>query len=74
VLGAEAVWLLTTTAADYFAAFGFVPVERAAVPEPIRESAEFASLCPASAAVMRMQINGARSAREPASVNEGGVR
>jgi amino-acid N-acetyltransferase len=47
------LYLLTTTAADYFARRGFTAIDRAAAPEPVRASAQFASLCPASARVMR---------------------
>lgn len=45
------VFLLTTTAARWFPRYGFVPVAREAVPAAVRASVEFASACPASAAV-----------------------
>lgn len=51
--GLPAVFLLTTTAADYFPRFGFQPVVRAAVPVSVQASVEFQSVCPASAVVMR---------------------
>jgi amino-acid N-acetyltransferase len=51
--GIHALYLLTTTAEQYFPSFGFHPVERADVPEDVRETTEFASACPASAVVMR---------------------
>jgi amino-acid N-acetyltransferase len=51
--GFDEVYLLTTGAADYFAMLGFARVERAAVPAAIRTTAQFATLCPASADVMR---------------------
>lgn len=51
--GAEDVWLLTTTAERWFPRFGFVPVERAAIPPPLQASAEVSHACPASAAVLR---------------------
>ena len=47
------LWLLTTTARDYFARLGFEPVDRGHVPEEIRTTTQFSSLCPASAHVMR---------------------
>ncbi len=47
------LWLLTTSARDYFTRHGFEVIDRAHVPEPIRATAQFASLCPASAVVMR---------------------
>ncbi|HET9956266.1 MAG TPA: arsenic resistance N-acetyltransferase ArsN2 [Polyangiaceae bacterium] len=43
------VYLLTTTAAAYFAVFGFKIASRGAAPENIRASLEFQSICPASA-------------------------
>ncbi|AEN06630.1 arsenic resistance N-acetyltransferase ArsN2 [Halolamina sp.] len=50
--GIESLSLLTTTAADFFAALGCERVERSAIPEPVRGSAEFSDLCPDSAVVM----------------------
>ena len=47
------VYLLTTTTqADFFSRLGYAPCARAEVPEAIRASRQFASLCPADAAVM----------------------
>ncbi|HXE58845.1 MAG TPA: arsenic resistance N-acetyltransferase ArsN2 [Gemmatimonadales bacterium] len=57
--GLEALFLLTTTAGDYFPRFGFRPVERSEVPEEVRRSAEFVGICPASAIAMRLDL-GAR--------------
>jgi amino-acid N-acetyltransferase len=48
-----ALWLLTTSARDYFTRHGFVAVARDSAPAAIQETAQFASLCPASAVVMR---------------------
>jgi N-acetylglutamate synthase-like GNAT family acetyltransferase len=48
-----AVFLLTTTAEDYFRGFGFERIERRDVPASVRTSVEFVSACPASAVVMR---------------------
>jgi N-acetylglutamate synthase-like GNAT family acetyltransferase len=50
--GIDALYLLTTTADRYFPTFGFRPIERDAVPEDIRATAEFREACPASATVM----------------------
>lgn len=47
------VFLLTTSAPDYFPRFGFVPSNREAVPGRMRESAELTGACPSSAAVLR---------------------
>jgi N-acetylglutamate synthase-like GNAT family acetyltransferase len=46
------VYLLTTTAQDYFRSLGFEPVDRAAVPAALHASAEFQGACPATAQVM----------------------
>ena len=54
--GLEAVYLLTTTAARYFARLGFENVERDALPVEIRDSREFASLCPSTAVAMRRLV------------------
>lgn len=48
----ERVWLLTTSAPRFFARVGFASVDRAAVPPAIAASAEFAGLCPETAACM----------------------
>lgn len=56
--GVEDLYLLTTTAADFFAAHGFERIDRSAVPTAIAESREFADLCPASAIVMRRRLVG----------------
>ncbi|HEX2249542.1 MAG TPA: arsenic resistance N-acetyltransferase ArsN2 [Gemmatimonadales bacterium] len=50
------VYLLTTTAEQYFPKFGFACVSRDAVAEGVRASVEFQSACPASAVVMRKVI------------------
>ena len=50
--GINALYLLTTTAERYFPSFGFARVERADVPAEVRQTVEFTSACPASAAVM----------------------
>jgi N-acetylglutamate synthase-like GNAT family acetyltransferase len=50
--GAQALYLLTTTAEHYFPSFGFRQTERATVPAAVQATAEFASACPASAVVM----------------------
>ena len=51
-LGAHRLHLLTTTAAPFFRACGFVDADRATAPASIAASTEFASLCPASAAYL----------------------
>jgi amino-acid N-acetyltransferase len=54
--GVETLYLLTTTAAAFFAELGYERIERESVPAPIRESAEFGELCPSSATVMRRRL------------------
>lgn len=54
--GVEEVWLLTTSAATFFARLGFAPADRAAAPEPVRTSVEFREACPASAACLRLAL------------------
>jgi amino-acid N-acetyltransferase len=51
-----ALYLLTTTAADYFPRFGFERVSRADVPAGVQQSIEFTSACPSTAVVMRMRL------------------
>ncbi|WP_313951629.1 arsenic resistance N-acetyltransferase ArsN2, partial [Accumulibacter sp.] len=46
------IFLLTTTAQDFFAARGFRPLARETVPPAIAGTAEFRHLCPASAVCM----------------------
>lgn len=54
--GIERLWLLTTTAADFFAAIGFEAAERAEAPPSIQTTREFRDLCPASAAFMKLDL------------------
>lgn len=58
-LGLHCLYLLTTTAGPLFARWGFAPIARDAVPDSIRATAEFASLCPSTAAVMATDLRGA---------------
>jgi amino-acid N-acetyltransferase len=50
---APCIYLLTTTAAQYFPKFGFEPIPRTDVPAGVQASVEFMSACPSSATVMR---------------------
>jgi amino-acid N-acetyltransferase len=52
----QALYLLTLTATAYFPRFGFAPVARDSVPEPVANTVEFASACPASAVTMRRTL------------------
>jgi amino-acid N-acetyltransferase len=50
--GAKAIFLLTTGADRYFAALGYRHVPREDAPSGIRQTAQFAGLCPSSSAFM----------------------
>lgn len=51
--GLKQLFLLTTTADKYFAKKGYQQINRNDVPEPIKKSSEFSSICPSSAIVMK---------------------
>jgi len=51
------LYLLTETAKNFFLKKGFELIERKDVPESVKASAEFSSICPASAFVMIKQIS-----------------
>ena len=48
----RALYLLTTTAAPFFARHGYAVIRRDHAPAPLQATAEFATLCPASAICM----------------------
>jgi amino-acid N-acetyltransferase len=52
----RSVYLLTTTARDYFARHGFSDCPRDEAPAAIRESWEFRSGCPSTAAFMKRTV------------------
>jgi amino-acid N-acetyltransferase len=54
--GIETLYLLTTTAAEFFAAQGYVETERSAVPESVRNTAEFDALCPSTATCLSKSL------------------
>ncbi len=51
-LNLKALYLLTLTAADFFAHRGFRKLERAVAPMEVQKTAEFQKLCPASSVCM----------------------
>lgn len=51
-LGVQRLHLLTTTAAPFFRAMGYVAADRPSAPSTIAGLREFTSLCPASAAYL----------------------
>ncbi|ELZ39387.1 N-acetyltransferase GCN5 [Halorubrum californiense DSM 19288] len=54
--GVDTLYLLTTTAAEFFAARGYAETPRSDVPSGIRGTTEFGELCPASAACLRREL------------------
>jgi amino-acid N-acetyltransferase len=50
--GASAIYLLTTTAEHFFAKRGYAMAARASAPAEIRNTRQFADICPASSAFM----------------------
>jgi amino-acid N-acetyltransferase len=56
VLRLRAVYLLTTTARDYFVRHGFADCAREDAPAALRESWEFRSGCPKTAVLMKRPV------------------
>lgn len=54
--GVRVVYLLTETAAPFFARLGFAVVERDSVDPAVQQSVEFRSACPTSATCMALQL------------------
>jgi amino-acid N-acetyltransferase len=54
--GIEEIYLLTTSAEEYFPKFGFIRTTRSAVPDALKASAEFQGACPDTATVMRHSL------------------
>lgn len=54
--GAETLYLLTTTASAFFRREGYKAVDRESVPASIRQTTEFADLCPSSAACLTKNL------------------
>jgi amino-acid N-acetyltransferase len=52
----RSLYLLTTTAEEYFPTFGFEVTTRQDVPDPVRQTHEFREACPASATVMKLDL------------------
>ena len=55
-----ALYLLTTTAEDFFPRFGFERITRDEVPASVQNSIEFRGACPASAVVMLKRLPASR--------------
>ncbi len=54
--GIRQLFLLTTTAEDFFARRGFARIARESVPAALKTSAEFTGACPASAVSMQLLL------------------
>jgi amino-acid N-acetyltransferase len=54
--GVREVYLMTTTAEEYFPRFGFTRSTRTQVPEAVRASREFQGACPDTAVVMKCAL------------------
>ena len=52
----DRVFLLTTTAPEFFRRFGFTEIDRALAPASLQASPEFAALCPGTATCMVVSI------------------
>ena len=65
--GVETLYLLTTTAAQFFARRGYEAVPRSEAPAAIAATAQFSELCPASSTFMRkvLAANNSLQARLP---------
>lgn len=61
--GIETLYLLTTTAAQFFARRGYVAVPRSEAPQAIAATAQFSALCPASSTLMRRALSAGNSLR-----------
>ena len=55
--GVEFIYLLTTTAANFFLKQGYIIIDRTEVPPFIQRTSEYCSVCPASATVMKKSLS-----------------
>jgi amino-acid N-acetyltransferase len=54
--GIDCIYLLTTTAKDFFGKEGYEVITREDVPESIKNTSEFSEVCPSSATVMKKNL------------------
>jgi len=54
--GVHTLFLLTTTASDFFKTLGFVPASRSSAPAAIQATRQFSGLCPASSEFLTKPI------------------
>lgn len=57
--GIESIYLLTTTASEFFRRYGFEVVSRDEAPAEICASKEFSEMCPSTAVFMKLARGGA---------------
>jgi len=55
--GVRELYLLTTSAEEYFRKRGYIPAEREVAPPPIRGTRQFSGLCPSSSAFMVKRLD-----------------
>lgn len=65
--GVKTLYLLTTTAAEFFAKLGYEAIPRSEAPAAIAATAQFSDLCPASSTFMRkvLAANNSLQGRRP---------
>jgi amino-acid N-acetyltransferase len=54
--GVDTLYLLTTTAADFFAEGGYTKIDRESAPDAVRETREFEEFCPSTATCMKKSL------------------
>ena len=54
--GINCLYLITTTAKDFFDRQGYCAIDRSATPETIMKTEQFSALCPSTAVVMKKRI------------------
>lgn len=54
--GISCIYLITTTAKDFFDRQGYCAIDRATAPETVKQTEQFSSLCPSTAVVMKKRI------------------
>ena len=54
--GIDQLYLLTTSAADFFLRLGYRTADRSEAPDTIRRTAQFAGLCPASSSMLTKRV------------------
>ncbi|MFC0130067.1 arsenic resistance N-acetyltransferase ArsN2 [Ralstonia solanacearum] len=55
-IGVQRLFLLTTSAADYFSRIGYKSCNRSVAPSPVQTSSQFSRLCPVSAVCMSKEL------------------